>query len=71
MSSTTPLAAPPLLAQYTATEELQFQGSLGNGRFTWVAGGYLEFSRPIGWNYQRTGILLNCTDVGTLNCSTH
>ena len=55
-------------SQYTATEELQFQGSAGDGRFTWVAGGYLEFSRPIGWNYQRTGILLNCTDVTNLNC---
>jgi iron complex outermembrane recepter protein len=55
--------------QSTITEELQLQGSLGDGRFNWVAGGYLEFSRPIGWNAQRTGILLNCTDVTSLNCS--
>lgn len=55
--------------QSTITEELQLQGSIGEGRFTWVAGGYLEFSRPIGWNAQRTGILLNCADVTTLNCS--
>ena len=56
-------------SQNTTTEELQFQGTVGDGRFTWVAGGYLEMSRPIGWNYQRTGILLNCTDVTTLNCT--
>lgn len=56
-------------SQYTATEELQFQGSLADGMFNWVAGGYLEFSRPIGWNSQRTGILLNCTDASTLDCS--
>jgi iron complex outermembrane receptor protein len=55
--------------QYTVTEELQLQGTAADGRFNWVAGGYLEFSRPIGWNAQRTGILLNCTDATTLNCS--
>lgn len=55
-------------SQYTITEELQFQGSAADGRLNWVAGGYLEFSRPIGWNHQRTGIALNCTDATTLNC---
>lgn len=33
-----------------------------------MVGGYLEFSRPLGWNQQRTGIYGNCVDPGTLNC---
>ena len=28
-----------------------------------------EFSRPLGWNQQRTGIYGNCTDPGTLACT--
>ncbi|GGB90672.1 hypothetical protein GCM10011494_06290 [Novosphingobium endophyticum] len=53
----------------TTTEELQLQGRSADGKFNYVVGGYLEFSRPIGWNQQRTGIFGNCVDPGTLNCT--
>ena len=53
----------------TLTEELQLQGSVGDGVFTWVAGGYLEFSRPVGWNAGRTGIYLDCTSAANLQCT--
>jgi iron complex outermembrane receptor protein len=52
----------------TTTEELQLQGRSADGKFNFVVGGYLEFSRPLGWNQQRTGIYGNCTDPGTLQC---
>lgn len=55
-------------AESTATEELQLQGRSSNGKFNYVVGGYLEFSRPIGYNQQRTGIYGNCVDPGTLDC---
>ncbi len=55
-------------AESTATEELQLQGRSADGKFDFVVGGYLEFSRPIGWNQQRTGIYGNCSDPGTLQC---
>lgn len=56
-------------SQSTATEELQIQGRSADGKLNYVVGGYLEFSRPIGWNQQRTGIYGNCADPGTLDCT--
>ena len=56
-------------AQSTFTEELQLQGTAGDGKFNYVVGGYLEFARPLGWNQQRTAITLLCADTGTLNCA--
>ncbi|MDE8652712.1 TonB-dependent receptor [Novosphingobium album (ex Liu et al. 2023)] len=56
-------------AESTVTEELQLQGRSSDGKFNFVVGGYLEFSRPLGWNQQRTGIYGNCTDPGTLACT--
>jgi len=53
----------------TATEELQFQGRTSDDKLNYVIGGYLEFSRPLGWNQQRTGIYGQCTDPGTFNCT--
>jgi iron complex outermembrane receptor protein len=55
-------------AESTTTEELQIQGRSADGRLNYVIGGYLEFSRPLGWNQQRTGIYGNCSDPGTLAC---
>lgn len=52
----------------TTTEELQVQGRSADGKFNFVVGGYLEFSRPIGYNQQRTGIYGNCVNPGTLDC---
>ncbi|EJU10992.1 TonB-dependent receptor [Novosphingobium resinovorum] len=56
-------------AESTTTEELQIQGRSADGKFNFVVGGYLEFSRPLGYNQQRTGIYGNCVDPGVLNCS--
>ncbi len=55
-------------AESTFTEELQLQGNSSDGKFNFVVGGYLEFSRPLGFNQQRTGIYGNCADAGTLSC---
>ncbi len=59
----------PSAGQSTVTEELQLQGSSGDGKLNYVLGGYLEFSRPIGWNQQRTGIYGDCPDASTLQCT--
>ncbi|MBB4860218.1 iron complex outermembrane receptor protein [Novosphingobium chloroacetimidivorans] len=53
----------------TTTEELQVQGRSADGKLNFVIGGYLEFSRPLGYNQQRTGIFGNCADPGTLQCA--
>jgi iron complex outermembrane receptor protein len=55
-------------AESTFTEELQLQGTSLDDKLSYVIGGYLEFSRPLGWNQQRTGIYGNCADPGTLAC---
>lgn len=55
-------------SESTTTEELQVQGRSADGKFNFVVGGYLEFSRPIGWNQQRTGIYGNCVDPGVMDC---
>lgn len=56
-------------SESTFTEELQLQGRSSDGKLNYVVGGYLEFSRPLGWNQQRTGIYGNCADPGTLDCA--
>ncbi|CAN7530602.1 TonB-dependent receptor [Phenylobacterium sp. LjRoot219] len=56
-------------AQKTYTEELQFQGNNFEDRLTWVIGGYLEFSRPLGWNSQTTSAFLDCDYPQRLNCA--
>jgi iron complex outermembrane receptor protein len=55
--------------QSTFTEELQVQGGSADGKFTFTAGGYLEFSRPLGFSAGRTGIFLNCTRPQELACT--
>jgi iron complex outermembrane receptor protein len=54
-------------AESTFTEELQIQGSFEKLNF--VVGGYLEFSRPIGFSGGRTGIFLNCSRPQNLACT--
>ncbi|MCB2058926.1 MAG: TonB-dependent receptor [Novosphingobium sp.] len=56
-------------SQSTFTEELQVQGQSTDGRLNFVLGGYLEFSRPIGFNAGRTGIFLDCTRPQNLECA--
>lgn len=56
-------------AQSTLTEELQIQGNTADGKFYFVVGGYLEFSRPIGFSSGRTGIFLNCVRPQNFECT--
>jgi iron complex outermembrane receptor protein len=51
--------------QWTLSEELQFQGSLNDGKLIWQAGGYLEHSSPIGTQEQYTSILSSCRDAAS------
>jgi iron complex outermembrane recepter protein len=53
----------------TITEELQFQGGAADDSLVWVLGGYLEFSRPIGFNTGRTSVFADCDSPATLNCT--
>ncbi len=53
--------------QSTFTEELQFQGRVGD-KFVWQAGAYYERSAPHGYTENRSTQLLNCADVATLQC---
>ena len=53
--------------QSTFTNEFQIQGNYD--RLTFVAGGYLEFSRPLGFSGGRTGIFLNCNRPSTIDCT--
>ncbi len=55
-------------AQRTVTDELQFQGNVGD-KFKYTVGGYLEFSRPLGFSGGRTDIFLDCTNPSLLQCS--
>jgi iron complex outermembrane receptor protein len=56
-------------AQSTFTEELQFQGRLGDDRFIWQGGAYLEVSHPLGFNTGLTAIFDSCTNVATYQCT--
>src|SRR5690606_31862674 len=53
----------------TFTEELQLQGEGAGGRLNYVIGGYLEFSRPMGFNSGHTSVFLDCTSPERLECS--
>ncbi|MET0508542.1 MAG: TonB-dependent receptor, partial [Burkholderiaceae bacterium] len=53
-------------AQYTITEELQFQGRTADDRFIWQFGGYLEISNPLKANTQVNQLFITCTDAGSL-----
>lgn len=55
--------------QATFTEELQLQGRTSDGRLTWQGGGYVELSDPLGYSVQESVFLLNCTDIGALQCA--
>jgi iron complex outermembrane recepter protein len=65
-----------LTAMGTLTEELQFQGSLLNGKLKWQAGGYFEDSNPLGFSSQASGIVFSCQQyyqelvAGNLQCAT-
>jgi iron complex outermembrane receptor protein len=59
----------PLSHQWTATEELQFQGRALDDRLTWQAGGYYETSKPL---TKFTGTAnpssMLCTNILALQC---
>ncbi len=55
--------------QRTFTEELQFQGNVGE-KFQWQAGGYMEVSDPVGQQSQFALGQGKCEDIYTLkNCT--
>ncbi|WP_162854713.1 TonB-dependent receptor [Sphingobium estronivorans] len=56
-------------AESTVTEELQLQGKSADGRINYVLGGYLEFSRPIGFSNTISPNFLNCVDGENFNCT--
>ncbi|HMO67583.1 MAG TPA: TonB-dependent receptor, partial [Novosphingobium sp.] len=55
--------------QSTFTNELQLQGNSADGKLTYVLGGYIEASRPLGLSSGRTGIFLDCTQPMLLACT--
>ena len=56
-------------AESTMTEELQLQGRTADDRFNYVIGGYLEFSRPIGFSTNISANFLSCTSAENLACT--
>lgn len=56
-------------AESTFTEELQLQGNALDNRLNYVIGGYLEFSRPIGFNDLLSGNFLNCSNSEEFACT--
>ena len=56
-------------AESTVTEELQLQGKSADDRINYVLGGYLEFSRPIGFSNTISPNFLNCVDGENFNCT--
>ena len=56
-------------AESTATEEFQLQGKTADERLNFVLGGYLEFSRPIGFSDTISANFLNCVNAENLNCT--
>lgn len=51
----------------TFTNEFQVQGH--TDKLDFVLGGYLEFSRPMGWSASRTASFFDCSEVSTLACN--
>jgi iron complex outermembrane receptor protein len=56
-------------AESSFVEELQFQGTPGDGRFTWQAGGYAELNNPLGLSGVQTASFTPCTDIVTFACA--
>ncbi|WP_428310661.1 TonB-dependent receptor [Hydrocarboniphaga sp.] len=54
--------------QSTYTEEVQLQGGSDDNRLTYQTGVYLEWSDPLGKSGNQSPQLVNCADVGTLDC---
>jgi len=51
------------------TEELQFQGQSSDGSLSYQVGGYIELSRPLGWNGGLTAQFLDCSNLQALQCT--
>ncbi|MFD1613297.1 TonB-dependent receptor [Sphingomonas tabacisoli] len=66
LSAVEPGPIGPNAAQYTFTEELQFQGQID--RLKWQAGGYFEISNPTRANTQRNQLFINCANAAALQC---
>ncbi|MDB5968624.1 MAG: TonB-dependent receptor [Hydrocarboniphaga sp.] len=55
--------------QYTLSEELQFQGSVDDGRLVWQAGGYFESSDANNPNGSESQSFVHCDNTATLDCN--
>ena len=55
-------------AQYTFSEELQFQGAMPDAGLIWQAGLYYEHSDALSPNGTRSANFLDCTDTRTRDC---
>ena len=51
--------------QSTFTEELQLQGTAGDGRLNWQIGAYLEVSKPGDWGSSQTETFITCANALT------
>ncbi|RZJ96326.1 MAG: TonB-dependent receptor [Novosphingobium sp.] len=56
-------------AQSTFTEELQLQGNSADGKLNYTIGGYLEFSRPLGFSGGRTSSFADCVSPTIFACT--
>ncbi len=56
-------------AQSSMVYELQLQGTPGDGRFNWQAGGYMEINNPLGFSGVQTASFTPCADIASFNCS--
>ncbi len=55
-------------AESSFVGELQLQGTPGDGRFTWQAGGYVEINNPLGFSGVSTASFTGCSDIGNFAC---
>jgi iron complex outermembrane receptor protein len=55
--------------QFTATEELQFQGSAIDQRLTYQAGAYFETSQPLGPVGAQSAVFMTCSNLAALQCT--
>jgi iron complex outermembrane receptor protein len=68
ITSITTYPGRPIADQSTMTEELQFQGHSLENALTWQFGGYLEVSNPQEPTGTRSKQLVDCANLGQLQC---
>jgi iron complex outermembrane receptor protein len=64
-----PLPGSQTASERTITEEMQLQGQAFDNRLTWQGGAYFELELPNEYVGAQSGLLADCIDSGTFNCS--